>query len=93
MNIDVKEMDNNAIFSQLLFLTGFTYDTDLLVRLLEERGFKATKAKITSWRRKSGKANARPVPNEVLVLLFQILFDEKNKNPNFCQYPEIKNQM
>ncbi|WP_439241369.1 MULTISPECIES: hypothetical protein [unclassified Lonepinella] len=74
-------MDNNDSFNHLLYLSGLIDDIDLLLSLLEEKGVKATKANIRSWRRKSGKDNSRPVPNKVLYSLFKILFEAKNKDP------------
>ncbi|MGZ7846889.1 hypothetical protein ACXVWQ_04695 [Haemophilus sp. SZY H57] len=50
-----------------------------------------TKANIHSWRRKSGKPNSRPVPHRILYALFELLFAQKNQNPDFFEYPkEIK---
>ncbi|MBS6188904.1 MULTISPECIES: hypothetical protein [Haemophilus] len=61
------------------------------VKLLEEKGFSVTKANIHSWRRKSGKPNSRPVPHRILYALFELLFAQKNQNPDFFEYPkEIK---
>ncbi|HHF3391691.1 TPA: hypothetical protein ACPO1V_001743 [Haemophilus influenzae] len=84
-----KLMDNNDTFNHLLFLTGLNNDVDRLLVLLDEKGCKATKAQLRSWRRKTGRDNSRPIPDKVLYSLFRILFDEKNKNADFCQYPSI----
>lgn len=84
-------MDNNDTFQHLLYLTGFSKDNERLIKLLEEKGFSVTKANIHSWRRKSGKPNSRPVPNCILYAFFEILFAQKNNNPEFFEYPkEIK---
>ncbi|WP_249962633.1 DUF1456 family protein [Histophilus somni] len=85
-------MDNNDTFQHLLYLTGFVKDNERLIKLLEEKGFSVTKANIKSWRRKSGKPNSRPVPSRILYALFELLFAQKNQNPDFFEYPkETKN--
>lgn len=87
-NMDNNQIDNNQIFSYLLYLTGFSNNKEKLIQLLEEKDFKITKSQMRSWSRKSGLANSRPAPDKLLFLLFRILFDEKNKNNKFCQYPD-----
>lgn len=87
MNLEM--MTNNDVFQHMLYLTGLNRNNERLVQLLAEKGCNSTKAQIRSWRRKLDKnENARPCPDFVLLSLFRILFDEKNKNPEFCQYPE-----
>lgn len=81
-------MNNNDILQHLLYLTGLNKNNERLITLLAEKGCNATKAQIRSWRRKTENENSRPCPDFVLISLFRILFDEKNRNADFCEYPE-----
>ncbi|MGX2957707.1 DUF1456 family protein [Ursidibacter arcticus] len=80
-------MTNNEIFNHLLFLTGLNRDDEKLVELFLAQGIKANKSKVRAWRRKVEHPAAKAVPDDVLRSLFRILFDEKNKNIEFCEYP------
>lgn len=86
-------MNNNDTFQHLLYLTGLNRNNGRLIELLAQKGCNATKAQIRSWRRKEGDPTYRPCPDFVLISLFRILFDEKNKDPNFCQYPISEEQV
>lgn len=80
-------MTNNEIFNHLLFLTGLNRNDEKLIDLFATQGVIVNKSQIRAWRRKVEHTAARPMPDEVLRSLFRILFDEKNKDINFCTYP------
>ena len=87
MNIFFTFMTNNEIFNHLLFLTSLNSDDDKLITLFASQGLTVNRSQIRRWRRKVEHSQARPVPNEILEALFRLLFDQKNKDRDFCKYP------
>ena len=90
MNIFFPFMTNNEIFNHLLFLTSLNSDDDKLITLFASQGLTVNRSQIRRWRRKVEHSQARPVPNEILEALFRLLFDQKNKDRDFCKYPLSK---
>ncbi|WP_109427016.1 hypothetical protein [Aggregatibacter kilianii] len=93
MNDSLLLMNNNDVFNHILHLTGLHRDSEQLIKLLAGKGCNATKSQIRSWRRKQGLPNSREVPDFVMISLFRVLFDEKNKNQAFFSLNNEENKV
>lgn len=80
-------MTNNEVFNHLLFLTGLNNDDENLIALLSSQGVAVNKSQIRRWRRKIDHPQGRAIPDDVFQAFFRILFEQKNKDKNFCSYP------
>lgn len=81
-------MTNNEVFNHLLFLTGLNNDDENLIALLSSQGITVNKSQIRRWRRKIDHPQGRAIPDDVFQAFFRILFEQKNKNKDFCSYPK-----
>ena len=81
-------MTNNEVFNHLLFLTGLNNDDENLIALLSSQGVAVNKSQIRRWRRKIDHPQGRAIPDDVFQAFFRILFEQKNKDKNFCSYPK-----
>ena len=81
-------MTNNEVFNHLLFLTGLNNDDENLIALLSSQGVAVNKSQIRRWRRKIDHSQGRAIPDDVFQAFFRILFEQKNKDKNFCSYPK-----
>ena len=81
-------MTNNEVFNHLLFLTGLNNDDENLIVLLSSQGVEVNKSQIRRWRRKIDHPQGRAIPDDVFQAFFRILFEQKNKDKNFCSYPK-----
>lgn len=81
-------MTNNEVFNHLLFLTGLNNDDENLIALLSSQGVAVNKSQIRRWRRKIDHPQGRAIPDDVFQAFFRILFEQKNKDRNFCSYPK-----
>ena len=81
-------MTNNEVFNHLLFLTGLNNDDENLIALLFSQGVAVNKSQIRRWRRKIDHPQGRAIPDDVFQAFFRILFEQKNKDKNFCSYPK-----
>ena len=80
-------MTNNEVFNHLLFLTGLNNDDENLIALLSSQGITVNKSQIRRWRRKIDHPQGRAIPDDVFQAFFRILFEQKNKDKDFCSYP------
>lgn len=81
-------MTNNEVFNHLLFLTGLNNDDENLIALLSSQGIMVNKSQIRRWRRKIDHPQGRAIPDDVFQAFFRILFEQKNKDKDFCSYPK-----
>lgn len=81
-------MTNNEVFNHLLFLTGLNNDDENLIALLSSQGITVNKSQIRRWRRKIAHPQGRAIPDDVFQAFFRILFEQKNKDKDFCSYPK-----
>lgn len=81
-------MTNNEVFNHLLFLTGLNNDDENLIALLSSQGITVNKSQIRRWRRKIDHPQGRAIPDDVFRAFFRILFEQKNKDKDFCSYPK-----
>ena len=81
-------MTNNEVFNHLLFLTGLNNDDENLIALLSSQGVAVNKSQIRRWRRKIDHPQGRAIPDDVFQAFFRILFEQKNKDKDFCSYPK-----
>lgn len=81
-------MTNNEVFNHLLFLTGLNNDDENLIALLSSQGVAVNKSQIRRWRRKIDHPQGRAIPDDVFQAFFRVLFEQKNKEKNFCSYPK-----
>lgn len=81
-------MTNNEVFNHLLFLTGLNNDDENLIVLLSSQGITVNKSQIRRWRRKIDHPQGRAIPDDVFQAFFRILFEQKNKDKDFCSYPK-----
>ncbi|HHF3358999.1 DUF1456 family protein [Haemophilus influenzae] len=81
-------MTNNEVFNHLLFLTGLNNDDENLIALLSSQGITVNKSQIRRWRRKIDHPQGRAIPDDVFQAFFRILFEQKNKDKDFCSYPK-----
>ena len=89
ISIDLFDfMTNNEVFNHLLFLTGLNNDDENLIALLSSQGIAVNKSQIRRWRRKIDHPQGRAIPDDVFQAFFHILFEQKNKDKNFCSYPK-----
>ncbi len=85
--MDLFDMTNNEVFNHLLFLTGLNNDDEKLIALFATQGLNVNKSQIRRWRRKVDHPQGQAIPNEVFQAFFRMLFDQKNKDKNFCAFP------
>ena len=81
-------MTNNEVFNHLLFLTGLNNDDENLIALLSSQGITVNKSQIRRWRRKIDHPQGRAIPDDVFQAFFRMLFEQKNKDKDFCSYPK-----
>ena len=81
-------MTNNEVFNHVLFLTGLNNDDENLIALLSSQGITVNKSQIRRWRRKIDHPQGRAIPDDVFQAFFRILFEQKNKDKDFCSYPK-----
>ncbi|MDP8042514.1 hypothetical protein QJU11_09955 [Pasteurella atlantica] len=83
-----REINKNEIFKNLLFLTDLVYDQKFLIKLLHKNGIKnITGSKIRKWRSSFDSLQAQPVPQEVLIILFDYLFSLKKIDSDLFTIP------
>lgn len=83
-------MNKNQIFSYLFFLTGYSFNEQAFIELLQKRGFKVSKSQLRNWRRASpDNQGFRAVPDFVLKVLFDEIFKRKRENNNELTFPFI----
>ncbi|MDF3110110.1 DUF1456 family protein [Haemophilus influenzae] len=70
------------------FLTGLNNDDENLIALLSSQGITVNKSQIRRWRRKIDHPQGRAIPDDVFQAFFRILFEQKNKDKDFCSYPK-----
>lgn len=87
MNVNLFDMTNNEVFNHLLFLTGLNSDDEKLIALFADQGLAVNKSQIRRWRRKADHPQGRAIPDDVFQAFFRVLFDQKNKDKNFCLFP------